>query len=190
MAAKSVPAGTDFFAFIRGHARVCSTCNKICPSASTKKHPSKRVSRQDRIRFDRQQQRECRASSDFGLDLNAALMGFDDVADDRQAESGAAGGAALAGLVRLVEALEDERNVLLRDALPFILDLQSRLPPPALRSSRARGGCASRRGCGARRCRANWSAPARADPRPPAKARSALPAPLPPGGCLDLPYTR
>ena len=56
------------------------------------------------------------------FDIDAALMGLDDVLDDGQAEAGAAELAA-AGAIDAVEALEEARQVLRGDAAAAIADV-------------------------------------------------------------------
>src|SRR5918997_2954867 len=74
----------------------------------------------------REQQGEGRAFSRRALDLYPAAVGFGDLARYREAQAGATGGPSLIGPV---EAIEDERQLVLGDPDSRVRDLQ---PGPAV----------------------------------------------------------
>src|SRR5207253_6184651 len=69
----------------------------------------------------REVEREGRARADLRLDVDLAAEQAGDLARDREAEPGAAEAAARRA-VRLLEGLEDQLQLVLRDADPGVLD--------------------------------------------------------------------
>src|SRR5690348_3179781 len=73
--------------------------------------------------IDRERYGEGCAFAQFALHADLAVMHLDDFVCDREAKP-AASGRALAGLIDLVEALEDTRHIFLRYADSAVADLE------------------------------------------------------------------